>query len=205
MKNTKVFQTLNNYYNVCGEVRKECVKFVADVVKHWGKDGFPLSEISREFDVFEADVQIVYDGGNHPEYASNACSMVYSVYADENGRISLHTEDCAEYDQDRIEIVDLTTLVEGVNAAVMTITEELLKLMCSSFVNDIEDSKMSVSVSDFELIKSIKNNEDIKEWFRDNETWEYYEFCELICPKCLASYLTEVAEVEGDKVIFSWK
>jgi len=203
-KNNKVFQTLNNYYHVCGEVRKECTKFVADIVKYWGKDGFPLSSISQEFDIDVADVSVVYDGGNHPEYASSVCSQVFSVYADEKGRISLHTEDCADYDQDRIETVDLTTLVDGVNVAVMTITEELLKLLCSSFEYDEEKNVMTISKSDFGLIADIKENEDIKEWFRDNETWEFDEFCELIYPTHLAAYLSELAEVDGDKIVFNF-
>ena len=205
MNKTKVFQTIDNYYNVCRDVKKECIGYLAGVVKHWGKENFPLSSISREFDVAEADVSVVYDGGNHPEYASNACSLVYSIGIDEKGIVVLHTEDCPCYDQDRIETVDLTSLVEGVDAAVRTIAEELLKLLCPSFENNEDAGVMTISKSDFALIQSIKENEDIKEWFRDNDTWEFDEFCELVCPKALAPLLCELAEIEGDVVRWEWK
>lgn len=205
MNKTKVFQTIDQYYDICREVKKECVSYLAEVAKYWGKDGFPLLKISREFDVIESDVCVVYDGGNHPEYASNACSEVYTVFANDNGMVSLHTEDCADYEQDRIETVDFTSLVEGVDAALRTITEELLKLLCPSFDNNEKAGVMTISSSDYSLITSIKVNEDIKEWFRDQENWEYDEFCHLINPKALAPLLCNMAEVEGDTVRWEWK
>lgn len=57
--------------------------------------------IREVVDVFEeaedlACMSVTYDGGNHPEYASNAFSTVYAIFV-ENGKLYLEIEDCEMY------------------------------------------------------------------------------------------------------------
>ena len=67
-----------------------------------------------------ADIEpigITYDGGNHPEYAANPYSIVYSVTAKMyNGQKSFSVElnECDDYDKDRMTINDITTILEAV-------------------------------------------------------------------------------------------
>lgn len=51
-------------------------------------------------------VCVTYDGGRHPEYDSNPYSTVYSVFL-KDGKIMLETEDCDEYEIDRIDTIEL--------------------------------------------------------------------------------------------------
>lgn len=55
---------------------------------------------------------ISYDGGNHPEYASNLYSEVYSVYLKE-GQIYFTIEDCDEYEIDRIPTYELIDIMNA--------------------------------------------------------------------------------------------
>lgn len=59
------------------------------------------------FEVLDLYVAVTYDGGNHPEYASNVFSHVIDVHLDENGNVELCTEDCDEYEVDRVCAADL--------------------------------------------------------------------------------------------------
>lgn len=54
---------------------------------------------SIDFDDYDPDefVSVPYDGGNHPEYASNCFSTVNGVFTDKKGRIYLNIEDCSKY------------------------------------------------------------------------------------------------------------
>lgn len=59
------------------------------------------------FEVLDICVAVTYDGGNHPEYASNVFSDVIDVHLDEYGNVELCTEDCDEYEADRVCAADL--------------------------------------------------------------------------------------------------
>ena len=65
---------------------------------------------SVEFDEYEM-LTVPYDGGNHPEYASNCFSRVNSVYL-KNGEIYLNIEDCDEYHIERISYNDAFAIAE---------------------------------------------------------------------------------------------
>ena len=54
---------------------------------------------------------VPYDGGNHPEYASNCNSRLNSVYL-KDGEIFLDIEDCDEYEIDRINDDDVFAIAE---------------------------------------------------------------------------------------------
>lgn len=58
-------------------------------------------------------VSVPYDGGNHPEYASNCFSDVLSVYC-ENDCIYLEIEDCKKYGIKNINANNLYDLVQSI-------------------------------------------------------------------------------------------
>ena len=79
------------------QVKEGCLDYIkAELAKH-----------NNFIDLTETDgVSVMYDGGNHPEYASNAFSEVYSVFM-KDGDIYLETEDCSQYDIDSITLDNL--------------------------------------------------------------------------------------------------
>jgi len=72
-----------------------------------------LDEHDNHIDLTECDdsVCVTYDGGNHPEYASNAFSRVYAVYRLKNN-IYLETMDCDAYSLDDINADEIYGLAD---------------------------------------------------------------------------------------------
>lgn len=64
-------------------------------------------------------VCVSYDGGNHPEYASDMFSVVSSISLTVAGEIALETEDDSEYTVDRVETHELRTIIETINSTVL--------------------------------------------------------------------------------------
>lgn len=60
------------------------------------KDGF-----TDELDMSIGHPNVTYDGGNHPEYASNVFSLVNGAFLSE-GNVYVDCEDCEEYHIERI-------------------------------------------------------------------------------------------------------
>lgn len=56
---------------------------------------------------------VAYDGGNHPEYASNCFSSVNAIFK-KDGHVYLDIEDCEEYDIDSLSINELMDVTESV-------------------------------------------------------------------------------------------
>lgn len=82
----KVFEQMADvYFESLRNLRKACIQYLNDVM-----------EDKSSLDVSDLNATVVYDGGNHPEYASNAFSHVESVYK-EDGNIFLRIEDCKKY------------------------------------------------------------------------------------------------------------
>ena len=69
---------------------------------------------SVDFPECNGSVSVTYDGGNHPEYASNAFSIVEGAFLDENGGITLQVEDCRDYPIENInwdEVYDVAAFI----------------------------------------------------------------------------------------------
>lgn len=78
-----------------------------------------FSDYSDDVDTF---VCVTYDGGNHPEYASNICSMVFGVSITEKNKIELAIEDCDEYEEYRVltdELIDVANVLLAILERVM--------------------------------------------------------------------------------------
>lgn len=92
-------------------VVKSCNKYLKELLK---ENGGSISFHEYDDDGIRTDdnaFSVPYDGGNHPEYASNCFSDVERVYLDGDS-IYLEIEDCEEYDIVNIDIYTLYDLCE---------------------------------------------------------------------------------------------
>ena len=94
----KFQETLNEWVKVNKQLYKDCEQYLKEMLEKNGG--------SIEFDTENEFVSVTYDGGNHPEYKSNAYSQVLRAYI-KDGEICLETEDTKEYPICRIEASEL--------------------------------------------------------------------------------------------------
>ena len=91
------------------ELRKESIKYITDAVKKNGSISI--------YDEDENDpVYVSYDGGSHPEYASNLYSMVYDAHINTAGKLALCIEDSDDYEIDRcstMEIYEVACMIDN--------------------------------------------------------------------------------------------
>jgi hypothetical protein len=96
------------------ELRNESIKFITDTIKKVSGDKGSINL----YDEDENDsVYVSYDGGRHPEYASNLWSMVYDVHIDSKGKLALCIEDSDDYEITRcttMEIYEVACMVDNV-------------------------------------------------------------------------------------------
>lgn len=93
-------KTAQEWITIQNKLREECLEYLTKVLKSHN------NQISWNSDDFDEDVCISYDGGNHPEYASNLYSVVNGVKL-ENEKIYVDTEDESDYETSRINTEDL--------------------------------------------------------------------------------------------------
>ena len=97
----KAKKLFNNIVNIHKEIRKESEKYIRTIL-----DKNNGNIIFDDYDVLEC-VSIVYDGGNHPEYATNAFSVVNGVFLNDKGNICFSIEDCDEYNIENVNWDDV--------------------------------------------------------------------------------------------------
>ena len=86
------------------KLRGSCIRYIVAAIQKYG---------TIEFDYDNDEyVSVVYDGGNHPEYASNAFSQVNKVYMKKND-IYVETEDSdiKETELSTEELYDIATTI----------------------------------------------------------------------------------------------
>ena len=106
----KFEETMNEWIKVNKQLYKDCVEYLKDALKKNGG--------SVEIDSDNAFVTITYDGGSHPEYASNAFSQVLRVYDKDDG-MYLETEDADEYPISYVEASELYDICHYVETYVI--------------------------------------------------------------------------------------
>lgn len=112
-KKTQLKKDADAMYRAMTKARETATAFITDAVNNNGG--------SIEFDC-ESDgeyISVAYDGGNHPEYASNVFSTVYGVSMHRNGYLVLETEDCPEYDFTYVDTVDVVKIAEAIEDFVL--------------------------------------------------------------------------------------
>ena len=113
----KVNELLDQMQPMRAEVKKRCLAYLKRVLKK-AEDNTISFQDEDGNDIGNNYVCVTYDGGRHPEYASNAFSQVHGIYLRKNNKgkdcIILDTEDDDEYGIENInwdELVDLTDYV----------------------------------------------------------------------------------------------
>ena len=110
MKKETYFKKADELYDsiipVQQDIRNKCETYIKMVLK----------ENNGSLDCTESEnmISVTYDGGNHPEYASNAFSMVEGISLDKNDNIILQIEDCSEYPIENInwdEVFDVAAFI----------------------------------------------------------------------------------------------
>ena len=95
------------------DVRKECVAFLKRVLKENN------NHIEWDDSELDCSVSVTYDGGNHPEYASNAFSCVSAVNMDESGNITLEIEDDPRYYLDDVNTDEVYALCDFIDCELL--------------------------------------------------------------------------------------
>ena len=146
-----------------------------------------------------ANAYVVYDGGNHPEYASNGCSDVIDVHLYKDGSVCVNIEDCEDYDIDRVAYTeDLEPLTDAVAEAVWCIADSVCSLVCPSW----DDKECRMAKEDFVKLQDVVLNDRLIDYFEDEDAEDYEEYCNTFNPKGCVRLLMKWAKVEGDMVTF---
>lgn len=196
--------TAKKYYELRKQMLAECKEYLTEVAKAWGDKQFPLSTINREFDCNDAYCCIVYDGGNHPEYASNACSEVESVYMRENV-LTFSIEDDGRYEYDRVDGEDIITIAYAVDAAIDYVLDELIALIGGE--GTIENGKWTISRETWDrLVDLAEGRDDIFHYFDEDEDEKtILELADCYYPKGFVTLIKRVAQIGDNEVTWEWQ
>lgn len=103
----KFEKTAIKLLNILPQLRAECVEFLTNKLR---ENNNKLSWNCCEIGEY---VCVCYNGGNHPEYASNVFSSVEGVFIEDNN-IYFHIEDDDKYsieDINTMELLDVCTYI----------------------------------------------------------------------------------------------
>ncbi len=122
-KELNLEKSLDEYYKVASEARKNCKDYLKWAVKKYGKketdnNGKIVFRLEFDTEYDDQNISVAYDGGAHPEYASNLYSEVYSVSVCLDD-ITLDIEDSSQYEFDRVETADLLVICETIQKSVI--------------------------------------------------------------------------------------
>jgi hypothetical protein len=105
------------YLDSVGEVRKVCIEMLTEVCNRTDSKEISLDKLKDWcYDSGEGCPTVSYDGGNHPEYASNCYSSVDGICIKHDpicgDKLFLDIEDDTTYSVDRVLTVDLIGLCD---------------------------------------------------------------------------------------------
>lgn len=100
-------------YEWLRKARQSCIEYITRVVKEHN------NMICFDFNYDDENLNVMYDGGNHPEYASNCFSCLYNVHIDKNGNLCVNIEDCDDYDFDRMGTDEIMMIAEAIHDSVI--------------------------------------------------------------------------------------
>lgn len=111
-KQDQVIIDINAAYKAMSKARTSCTKYITEKVKENG------GEIVFDTDYDDENITVMYDGGNHPEYASNCFSPLTCAYIYDN-TLTFEIAECKAYDVDRVNTYDLMTIATAIYNSVM--------------------------------------------------------------------------------------
>lgn len=119
MKKEKFLKQADKVYEWMRKARTSTVEYLKEVLEKQ-----PDKRIKFDIDN-EEYLTITYDGGRHPEYGGNICSQVNSVFIHPEYGLCVDIEDSNEYEESRIDTLDLIDIAEKVcNYALPRLEEE---------------------------------------------------------------------------------
>lgn len=105
-------KTAKEYFNISRDLRHICLDMLKKICDRTETKKISLDKFKNYLrDVGSPDFTIVYDGGNHPEYASNIFSTVDGFYI-QNEIVIFDIEDDPHYDESRVFTPDIIDLCE---------------------------------------------------------------------------------------------
>lgn len=105
MRQEDFYKAFEAWCDADDQLYKECYHYLEHVLTIFPSHSVTIHE--------DSPVCVPYDGGNHPEYASNCFSRVNSVYM-KDGEIYMDIEDCSEYCVLDIDAKNLFDVCEAV-------------------------------------------------------------------------------------------
>lgn len=111
-KQDQVIIDINAAYDALSKARTSCTEYITEKVKECG------GEIVFDTDYDAENINIMYDGGNHPEYASNCFSFLTRAYINGDS-LTFEIEDSNDYDVDRVNTDDLMAIAEAIHDSVI--------------------------------------------------------------------------------------
>ena len=198
----KFEKTFEEYSKLQKQIVEECKEYLTEVAKAWNGKYFPLSYINREFDCDEAHCCIIYDGGNHPEYASNACSEVESLYMKGKEPV-LSIEDSDSYAFNRVENEDIITLAFAVYAAVDYTLDSFISLIGGE--GTIENGRWTITRGTWNTMLDIANGKVKLSHFDIDENEDDEEIFNCYNAKAFVTLIKRVAKIGEDKVTWEWE
>lgn len=111
-KQDQVIIDIKAAYDAMSKARTSCTEYITEKVK---KNG---GEIVFDTDYDDENITIMYDGGNHPEYASNCFSYLTRAYIDDD-ELTFEIEESDAYEADRVTTDDLMVIATAIHDSVM--------------------------------------------------------------------------------------
>lgn len=102
----------NTFIAARDEMRKHCLDMLKEICNRTDSKEISLEKFKKYcFDCGMGCPVIAYDGGNHPEYASNLYSTI-DGFSLVNDKIVFDIEDDPSYDEDRVTTTELIEFCE---------------------------------------------------------------------------------------------
>lgn len=117
---SKLQKLLSEWSNLSTKVNKACIEYLTDLLQN-NNNRIYWDRLELEYFVC-----VNYDGGNHPEYASNVFSTVYGIFI-ENNNIYLDIEDCKKYNIDNLTICELYNVCAFIDKYVYNLNQGKFK------------------------------------------------------------------------------
>ena len=100
--------TIDKYAKIAFSLREQCENYLKAAIAAFGAIDFSEADEGIE------SVSVLYDGGNHPEYASTLNNPVYGINVDDDGDLYLITEESECYGVERLTTVELCEVTKCV-------------------------------------------------------------------------------------------
>lgn len=116
----KLYKLLSKWSNLSTKVNKACIEYLTDLLQNNN------NRIYWDRLKLQSSVCVNYDEGNHPDWASNVFSTVYSIFIKDN-HIYLDISDCEKYDINNLTICELYNVCTFIDKHVYNLNQGKFK------------------------------------------------------------------------------